>query len=199
MLNWQRISALQEFQESTTDTVMQDARLSVGELPHSGKLVCQTRADDEAVQAAISAVIGQTLPLLPNTSTTSKHTVLWMKPGKWMIFCDTGESRQLRKNLESALAGFPHMISDSSDSRTGFEISGDYARALLSRVCALDLDAWSFAPGQCAQTLLVRVPLLLHQVNDRPTFHLYVDRSVARYAWDWLCDAASEFRSDVNT
>ena len=199
MLNWQRISALQEFQQSATNTVMQDAGVSVSELPHSGKLVCQTRADDEAVQAALSAAIGQKLPLLPNTSTTSTHTILWMKPGKWMIFCAVGESRQLRKNLKSALAGFICMISDISDSRVGIEISGDDARALLSRVCALDLDARSFTRGQCAQTLLVRVPLLLHQVNDRPTFHLYVDRSVARYAWDWLCDAASEISSGANS
>ncbi len=91
------------------------------------------------------------------------------------------------------------MISDVSDSRTGIEVSGVHARALLSRVCALDLDTTSFVPGQCAQTLLVRVPLLLHQLDDRPTFHLYVDRSVARYAWEWLTDAANEFTSSENT
>ena len=102
-------------------------------------------------------------------------------------------NRETRKQLQTALSGIPCLVSEVSDSRTGIEVSGAQARALLAKICALDLDVRSFRPGQCAQSLLVRVPLLLHQVDGQPAFHLYVDRSVARYAWDWLSDAATEF------
>jgi len=199
MVNWQRQSALQEFQTNTKNACMQDAELCIRELPFSGKLLFQASGNHETIQSAVSRVIGQDLPVEPNTSTTSIYTALWMKPGKWMILSEPEETPHIRQKLESALTDINFMISDVSDSRTGIEVSGVHARDLLSRVCALDLDARSFAPGQCAQSLLVRVPLLLHQLDDRPTFHLYVDRSVARYAWDWLSDAANEFISSENT
>jgi sarcosine oxidase subunit gamma len=198
MFDWQRQSVLKEFQRGAGHSLRQDSALCICELPFRGKLVLQTRADDEAIHASASAAIGQALPLEPNTSTMSGNTILWMKPGKWMIISDPGESRQIKKNLESALADFAYLISDASDARTGIEISGHYARTLLSRVCSLDLHPQSFMPGSCAQTALVRIPMLIHLADERPCFHLYVDRSVARYAWDWLNDAATEFDGKVS-
>jgi sarcosine oxidase subunit gamma len=198
MVNWQRQSALQEFPKSASNRFSQADDLCIRELPFIGKLIFQASGNHEAIQSAVSRAIGQELPLVPNTSASSTYTVLWMKPGKWMILSEPDEVPQIRQKLESALTDINFMISDVSDSRTGIEVNGAHARTLISRVCALDLDARSFTMGQCAQTLLVRIPLLLHQLDEQPTFHLYVDRSVARYAWDWLSDAANEFTSSNN-
>ena len=172
--------------------------LCIHELPFSGKLLLQARGNIDLIRQAVSPVIGQDLPILPNTSTpntstNSGNTVLWLGPRKWLIILEPGNTRETRKQLESALSGIPSLVSEVSDSRTGIEVSGVQTRSLLAKICALDLDSSSFGPGQCAQSLLVRVPVLLCQVDGRPTFHLYVDRSVACYAWDWLKDAAVEF------
>ena len=190
MVNWQQQSALQHIQANEKTACLRDEGLSVRELPVSGKLILQVNGNHEAVQSAVTRAIGQHLPVLPNTSTTSKHTILWMKPTRWMILSEPEDIPQIRQKLETALAEFHFMISDASDSRTGIEVTGAHARTLMRRICALDLHEGSFPVGQCAQTLLVRIPLLLHQLDETPTFHLYVDRSVARYAWDWLTDAA---------
>jgi len=195
MVNWQRQSALQDLHKNGEAAVMEDTELCIRELPFSGKLILQAGGNHEAIQSAVSRAVGQCLPLVPNTCTTSTKTILWMKPGKWMILCEPEAIPQIRQKLEATLTDIHFMITDASDSRTGIEVRGVHARSLMSRVCALDLDASSFLPGQCAQTLLVRIPLLLHQHDDLPTFHLYVDRSVSRYAWEWLSDEANEFIS----
>lgn len=190
MENWQRQSALQALREDTGSACLQDSELCVRELPFSGKLILHAKRSHDIIKQAVSEVIGLDLPLVPNTNSVSDRTMLWMSPWKWMILHDPSETRQLRRELETALAGVSILLSDVSDARFGIEVSGAQARNLLMRICALDLDAGSFSPGQCAQTLLARVPVLLHQVDDQPTFHLYVDRSMAHYAWDWLSDAA---------
>lgn len=117
--------------------------------------------------------------------------MLWMGPKKWLIIQKLSPGRALHQQLEVALSGTPCLVSDLSDARCGIEVSGAQARTVLARICALDLDARSFQPGQCAQSLLARVPVLIHQIDELPTYHLYVDRSLVTYAWDWLCDAAT--------
>jgi sarcosine oxidase subunit gamma len=163
------------------------------ELPHSGKLLLQARGDFGAIQQAVSGVLGQDLPVTANHSSISKNTVLWLAPRKWLIIFEHSDIAAVQRQLEEALTGMPCLVSEVSDARFGIEVSGVQARKLLAKVCALDLDPRSFCVGDCAQSQLVRVPLLIYQVDDRPTFHLFVDRSLARYAWDWLSDAAEEF------
>jgi len=172
--------------------------LCIRELPFSGKLLLQARGQIDHIRRAVSDIIGSELPIRPNTcspvdDTHPGATLLWLGPQKWLIISDPDRLGEIQRQLKTALSTIPNLLSDVSDARTGIEVSGSLARVLMAKLCALDLDSDSFGPGLCAQTVLVRVPLLIHQVDDLPTYHLYVDRSVARYAWDWLSDAANEF------
>jgi sarcosine oxidase subunit gamma len=165
----------------------------MGELANSEKLLLQIKDPTASILQAIDSASGLQLPVAPNTSVCGQVTILWLGPGKWLIVSSLPDSRVIRQKLAIALSGVPHLISDFSDARTGIEISGPQARTVLARVCALDLHPGSFRTGQCAQSMIARAPLLLHQVDDLPVFHLYIDRSLAAYAWAWLTDAVSEF------
>jgi sarcosine oxidase subunit gamma len=35
--------------------------------------------------------------------------------------------------------------------------------------------------------------MLLHQLDDGPSYDIYIHRSFAVYAWSWLSDAAREY------
>ena len=35
--------------------------------------------------------------------------------------------------------------------------------------------------------------MLIHQLDDTPTYDIYVLCSFSGYLWDWLADAAKEF------
>jgi len=198
MTNWQRTSVLQTCHAGAQKAHAGTTGLCIRELPFSGKLLLQARGQIDHIRRAVSEIIGSELPIKPNTCSPVDDThpgaaLLWLGPEKWLIISNLDRLGEIQRQLKTALSTIPKLLSDVSDARTGIEVSGTLARVLMAKLCALDLDSGSFGPGLCAQTLLVRVPLLVHQVDETPTYHLYVDRSVARYAWDWLSDAAGEF------
>ncbi|EWM17999.1 sarcosine oxidase, subunit gamma [Kutzneria sp. 744] len=49
----------------------------------------------------------------------------------------------------------------------------------------------AFGPGRCAQTMLARAAVVLHQVDAGPTYRLLVRPSFAGYLTSWVRDAAS--------
>jgi sarcosine oxidase subunit gamma len=193
MSDWKHASALDVYRKESRLACLESPELCIRELPPGGKLLIQARGDPEAIGQAVYPLLGLDLPHEPNTSVAGDFALLWMGPRKWLIILDAAQRRELQLQLEMALSGIPSLISDLSDARVGIEVCGKHARTVLARVCALDLDSCSFGPGQCAQSMLVRIPLLLHRPDGQPVFHLYVDRSLASYAWDWLTDAAHEF------
>ena len=195
MSDWTQNSALDAYRQGAQKACLESPGLCISELPPSAKLLLQARGNPEAIGRAVNPVLGFDLPARPNTSVTGNPAALWLGPRKWLIILDSPNGRELQQQLETAMFGTPSLVSDLSDARAGIEVSGTQARTVLARVCALDLDARFFGPGQCAQSLLARVPLLLHQVDQAQTYHLYVDRSLAAYAWEWLSDAAGEFIS----
>jgi sarcosine oxidase subunit gamma len=84
-------------------------------------------------------------------------------------------------------------VVDVSDSRAVITLSGPRALDVLAKGCPLDLHPRVFSPGRCAQSLLAKAHVLLHRVDDAPTFEIYVHRSFADYLWTWLEDAAAEY------
>jgi sarcosine oxidase subunit gamma len=84
-------------------------------------------------------------------------------------------------------------VVNTTDARTTIRIHGTHARDILMKGCPLDLHPREFGPGQCAQTIVAKADVLIHQRDDVPTYDIYVLCSFARYLWDWLVDAAKEF------
>ena len=80
---------------------------------------------------------------------------------------------------------------DVSDQRTTFELSGP-ARAECCLGCSIDLHPRTFGPGRCAETLLARAGVTCSQLDDAPTYRLFVRRSYAGYFPTWLLDAIAE-------
>jgi sarcosine oxidase subunit gamma len=83
---------------------------------------------------------------------------------------------------------------DLSASRAIIEIKGKEARRLLQKGCGIDLHPRAFGPGQCAQTVFAKLPVIIDQLSSMPVYRLLVRRSAARWLAEWLIDAAEEFR-----
>jgi sarcosine oxidase subunit gamma len=133
---------------------------------------------------------GVPLPLTPNrVAASGTLRVLWLAPDEWLAVAD-GEAPDLMLRLERAVAGRRAALNDLSSSRAVIELRGVGARDLLAAGCGLDLHPRAFAPGQCAQTQLARVPVILDQLDDAPRYRVLVRRSYARWLVDWLIDAA---------
>ena len=163
----------------------------LSEMPLRSQLVLRGLIADGALSDAIKGALGVEPPKTPNTVATVRGTsILWLGPDEWLI---SGASATARKKLEAGLAKQHAGLTDIGDSRTVIGLSGPRARDLLMKGCTLDLHPRAFGPGQCAQTLLAKAGVLLHQTGDEPAYEITVLRSFAEYLWLWLEDAAAEF------
>jgi sarcosine oxidase subunit gamma len=155
-------------------------------------LVRVHRTDAELVDA-LGRAFGVSWPVEPNTTAAGRgFVVLWLTPTQWAI---TGlSSAEAGRCVAEACGNKLHLVSDVTDGRALFEISGERARDLLAKGCSLDLHEREFPVGACAQTLLAQAAVLLYRSAEDPqTLQMYVDTSVAEHLRRWLCDAALEF------
>ena len=138
---------------------------------------------------------GVPLPMQPNRVAAMRELrTLWLGPDEWLVTAPQGVASDLFGRLTRALAGRPAAVHDLSASRAAIEVAGARARDLLAKGCGLDLHPRAFGPGQCAQTVFAKLPVILDQLSPAPLYRLFVRRSSARWLVQWLIDAADEFR-----
>jgi len=164
------------------------------EHPHLGKINLRGDSGDQAFMDAVAAAVGAAPPVEANTSVKAgKNNILWLGPDEWLVITPEGTQGAAEEALRSALEGQHASIIDGSDARTMIRLHGAHARDVLMKGCPLDLHPRTFGPGQCAQSILAKADVLIHQTGDAPTYDIYVLCSFSRYLWDWLADAAKEF------
>ena len=171
------------------------AGVVLGECGLRGQTALRGDAGDPAFVDAARQAIGSAPPTEPNTVAGPADLAvgpraLWLGPDEWLVVDGGGETLAA---LRAALDGRHAAVVDVSDSRAVIALSGPRAREVLAKGCALDLHPRVFAPGRCAQTLLAKAHVILHQIDDAPSYEIYVHRSFADYLWTWLEDAAAEY------
>jgi sarcosine oxidase subunit gamma len=170
----------------------------LAERPGLGKIDLHGDPYGRGFMAAVSRVLDLLLPNEPCTSAARDQIgALWLGPDQWLLTCPAAEVPGLLAALREALTGVHAAITDVSDGRVAFHITGPSAREVLAKGCALDLHPRAFPPGRCAQSLLAKAAVLIHLVDEvpewGPSFNVYVARSFAHYLWTWLEDAGREY------
>jgi heterotetrameric sarcosine oxidase gamma subunit len=97
-----------------------------------------------------------------------------------------------KDDLATRLSG-KAIVTPLSSSRTRISIEGRAAREVLRKGFPIDLHSSVFTPGKFAQTGVPHTPVLLHCTGEN-RFELYAMRTFAFDIWEWLEDAALEFR-----
>jgi sarcosine oxidase subunit gamma len=174
----------------------------MAELPWSSPLVTLAHAGP-ARQVGLrlrlpfpAYLAGIPLALTPNrVAVAGGLRVLWLGPDEWLVVAE-GDAPDLLPRLERAVAGRRAAVTDLSSSRAIIELTGAGARDLLAAGCGLDLHPRVFGPGQCAQTLLARVPVILDQLDGAPHYRVLVRRSCVRWLVDWMIDAVAGIGTD---
>lgn len=146
---------------------------------------------DVALLGRVASALGFRLPLEANTVAGDPDGVhaLWLGPDEWLAVGAAGAEGALEARLRDALGEAFGTVVDVSANRLAMSLAGPDAREILEGGCPIDLQPPAFGPGRCAQTLLARANVLLHQVSDEPGYRLYVRPSFAGYVEAWLADA----------
>jgi sarcosine oxidase subunit gamma len=167
--------------------------LSIRELPFVTQLNLRADPNDAALMQRLESALGFALPVVPNTVSSHRDwRALWLGPDEWLVVSPDGQEDALEAALRNGLNGTFGSIVDVSANRTLLEVRGPNGRELLAHGIPIDLDARSFGPGRCSQTLLANAQVIIERRSDDPAFHLYIRSTFASYAADWFLDAASE-------
>ena len=145
----------------------------------------------EDICKRFNAVLGFELPRTPNSTTGNREiTAMWLGPDEWLVKMDDGKEVALADALREAVKGRHAAITQVSDSCLVFRISGNDAAAVLNQGTGIDLHPRTFSTGICVRTSLGKMAVILHQVDDAPSYDVYIWRSYANYSSLWLDKAA---------
>lgn len=133
------------------------------------------------------------LPKPNRVTSEGDHSLFWLGPNEYFLIAPEDQKENLKNDLSQSMHGFHHAIVDLSESRTIFNLTGNQARDVLMRGMSIDLHPREFAAGQCVQSSLGKVNILLHQISDEPSYDIYVWNSFADYTWRWLEKISAPF------
>jgi sarcosine oxidase subunit gamma len=179
------------------------ADLPVGEVGFSeivpaGQLAVRGESNDKKFLTAFADGFGLTVPVVANrASVEGDLTMLWLGPNEWLLTHASLSGPELEYRAVEVLADCRAAVTDVSESRTIIRLTGKVLRVLLAKGCGLDFRPQSFKVGDCPSSVLARCHVTLHfraeETEQGDTMDVYVHRSFAEYAWNWLRDGAREF------
>ncbi len=170
---------------ASTEAVALSALPLVGQITFRGEAACLPLA---------AAAFGTGVPAANRFESDGARAALWLGPDEWLLVLPRGEVATTIARFDMALAGAHFAAVDSSSARLGLELSGPRARAVMEKSCHVDLHPRRFGPGHVAQSTVARVPAIVLQRDERPTYWIFVRPSYAPYLARWLIDAMAEFR-----
>ena len=144
-------------------------------------------------EAALIKNLGIGTVSKPSSTTQTRDFLAFaIAPRQWILLSEKAKPLAFAEKISKKIGGFGY-ISEQTASRVRIRISGSAARDLLSHLCTLDLHPKSAPKGFAAQTIMAQVGVLLHIVDDEPTYDLYVYAGFARSFWHSLTEIAEKF------
>ena len=143
------------------------------------------------VSTPAGAAFGATPPLEPlRAAAEGQRAALWLGPDEWLLIAED-EAPGLGGELEAALAGLPHALTDVSHRQCALELAGPGAARLLHAGVPLDLDPEAFPVGMVARTLLLKAEITLWR-REAERFRVEVARSFTPYVAAILAASARD-------
>ena len=163
--------------------------IKIKELPFVKKINLRLDPNNKDCISSCSKILSTMLPTKANTYSVNaiNEKVIWLGPDEWLIVSDDDNAflKLLNKtrNLEAN-------VTDVSENRTIIRIRGKYIYVLLSKFLVLDLEKNLSTNSSCAQTLFVKVPVLLvrNHHDGTPEIDIFTNRSHANYIYNLIVD-----------
>jgi len=128
----------------------------------------------------------------PGQSTVTKdYTAIPLSPGQWMIVSAKANPKDFAEALRSKLKKNGY-VSEQSDARVIFSLSGSRVREMMQKGCRLDLHPSVAKKGWCAQTQMAQAGVIIHQVDDKPTYDILVYSGFAQHFAEWLLHTGAQ-------
>ena len=168
----------------------QGLSIDLREITDRGMIDVRGSASDKKFTAAVKKVLGLDLPKTPRTSVSwGDVKALWLSIDQWLILCSRAKVVELAAALKAELADIHSLVVDVSDMRAVLRLEGEGVREVLLKGSSLDLLSKDYGPGTVRRMRYAEIAALLNVVED-DVFDIYVFRSYADYAWEFLLATA---------
>ena len=161
---------------------------TVTELGRIGMVTLRGTLADKAFAKAVTQATGLALPGQGEIAGAADR-LAWMSPDELLLFCAADEAPAKAAALAKALTGQHALAVEVTDARAVFRLEGAAVREVMSKLTPADVSPAAFGPGQMRRTRLAQVAAAFHMPDDQ-RFEIVTFRSVARYAFDLLSNAA---------
>ena len=164
--------------------------IEIQELPFVKKINLRLDPNDKSCVSSFSKILGTILPTNANTYSinTLNEKVIWLGPDEWLVVSDDDDAFL---KLQNKIEDIESSLTDVSENRTIIRIRGSKVFVLLSKFLVLDLEKNLPTQSSCAQTLFVKVPILLIRNGSDTQKHeidIFANRSHANYIYNLLVD-----------
>jgi sarcosine oxidase, subunit gamma len=164
--------------------------IGLREITERGMIDVRGSVTDKKFMAAAKKVLGLDLPKAPRTSASwGDVKALWLSIDQWLILCAKSKVDEFVGALRSELALVHSLVVDVSDMRAILRLEGEGVREVLLKGSSLDLLGDDYPAGTVRRMRFAEIAGLLHVVEDN-VLDVYVFRSYANYAWDFLLATA---------
>jgi sarcosine oxidase subunit gamma len=185
-----------------SEYIIDYANLHLGERKALSAIqVLSFKGKHDKLAKSITTALTIDCPVEPGTcNSDGKTQILWNGPNSWMIVASDAESGraggELLQTLQAAVGNLGAVV-DQSHGRCVLRLSGARARQVMAKNTAIDLHPRVFAAGQCALTSVAHMNATIVQVDDTPTYDLFVIRSMARSFAHAIEQACHEFAGET--
>ena len=163
--------------------------IKIQELSFVKKINLRLDPNDKGCVSSSSKILGTMLPTKANTYSTNaiNEKIMWLGPDEWLIVSDDDDAFLKLKN---EIGNLEASVTDVSENRTIIRIRGRDVYVLLSKFLVLDLEKNLPTNLSCAQTLFVKVPVLLvrNHYDGTPEIDIFTNRSHANYIYNLIVD-----------
>ena len=169
----------------------------IEEIPFVGKINIRGNPKDKEFLSKAGSVLDTLIPLEPNTKVqNNKFQLIWLSPNEWLIsFFDNNNFDQVLKKLNNELNAQKTAITDVSENKTIIRLEGLNVILLLRKFMILDIDNILQDNSQVAQTIFVKIPILIirnHDHDEKKNYDIHVNRSHTIYLRDLLLDGCTQ-------
>lgn len=181
--------------ELKDSTIQEYSGITFMELAFVKKINIRGNPSDNNFMSSNKKILDTALPIKPNTYTNNgKIKILWLGPNEWLVVDENpNENNELISKLENINNREESSITDISENRTVIRIAGKKLFTLLSKFLVLDLDQNLPNESSVAQTLFVKVPVILvrnysNEIGQIPEIDIFTNRSHSNYIYKLLID-----------
>jgi sarcosine oxidase subunit gamma len=140
----------------------------------------------KSLDKAIKAAVGTKTPAQRRIELNGDRACAWMSPDEYLLILPYAEVATALASLAKSLVGQHHLAVDVSDARAVFRIEGDRAAEVLAKLSPVDFA--TLEPGEIRRSRAAQIAAALWAQDGG--FTLVCFRSVARYAFDLISNAA---------